>query len=595
MKMEFRWSASSRPFSLCVLAFLLQRAVCATINYDFNVTWVWANPDGAFARSVIGINEQWPLPVINVTVDDTVIINVHNALGNQSTSLHFHGLFQNGTNHMDGVSQVTQCAITPGSSYTYNFTVHQPGTYWYHSHQEAQYPDGLRGVFVVNDPDHPYRSQYDDEIALSVSDWYHKQTPDVLVGYGAMSDPSPDANLINDTVNAEIQVQPGRTYLIHLVNVGAFIGQFFWVEDHTLAVVEVDGVYTETSDASMLYIGPGQRYSFLVTIAADQVANIPVVTRMDETSFSMHGGKPSDIFGRGWLVTGLSNTLNIAKKPQKSHHLDDLTLAPLDQEPLLGPVDRNISLNIDMHSVAGTSHWMFNDVNYEVPEMPSLFAALAAGANATNPEAYTKHTHTYVLEKDEVVEVQMKNKHSRRHPVHLHGHNFQIIHRSGGALNDTPADKSPLRRDTIVVNSHGTLKFRFKANNPGVWIFHCHMEWHAQSGLMATFVEAPMDIQHNYEHVLSLPTSMNPTEVCQIAGLQNNEDAEVSNKKEDYIVTHEMAFAGLAVLATIGAMVAAGRYAWQKWRSSSEQDPSYTLVPVADADGAEHDEVDEVG
>lgn len=61
--------------------------------------------------------------MINVTVGDRIIINAHNSLGNQSTSLHFHGLFQNGTNHMDGPGGVVQCGIEPGSTFTYNFTV----------------------------------------------------------------------------------------------------------------------------------------------------------------------------------------------------------------------------------------------------------------------------------------------------------------------------------------------------------------------------------------------------------------------------------------------------------------------------------------
>jgi iron transport multicopper oxidase len=95
----------------------------ATVKYDFNVGWVTANPDGAFERPTIGINGQWPIPRIEANVGDNVIVHVTNELGNQSTSLHFHGLFMNGTAHMDGPSQVSQCSIPPGSSFTYNFTV----------------------------------------------------------------------------------------------------------------------------------------------------------------------------------------------------------------------------------------------------------------------------------------------------------------------------------------------------------------------------------------------------------------------------------------------------------------------------------------
>ena len=95
----------------------------ATVTYDFNATWVTANPDGQFERSVIGLNGQWPIPTIQVTVGDQLIVNLHNGLGNVSTSLHFHGMFQNGTTNMDGATGVSQCLTPPGSTFTYNFTV----------------------------------------------------------------------------------------------------------------------------------------------------------------------------------------------------------------------------------------------------------------------------------------------------------------------------------------------------------------------------------------------------------------------------------------------------------------------------------------
>jgi Multicopper oxidase len=96
----------------------------ATVTYNFNVSWVQADPAGVGeTRSVIGINGQWPLPRIEVTKGDRVIINAHNGLNNETTSLHMHGIFMNGSTHMDGASQVSQCAIPPGGSFTYNFTV----------------------------------------------------------------------------------------------------------------------------------------------------------------------------------------------------------------------------------------------------------------------------------------------------------------------------------------------------------------------------------------------------------------------------------------------------------------------------------------
>lgn len=98
-------------------------ATAKTITYDFEIGWVKANPDGQFERDTIGVNGKWPIPTIEGDVGDRIIVNVANSLGDQSTSLHFHGLFMNGTTHMDGPVQVTQCPIPPGGKMTYNFTV----------------------------------------------------------------------------------------------------------------------------------------------------------------------------------------------------------------------------------------------------------------------------------------------------------------------------------------------------------------------------------------------------------------------------------------------------------------------------------------
>lgn len=105
------------PFALLPLSY------AATVTYDFNISWVTANPDGLQSRSVIGINGQWPIPYIEVTKGDRVIVNLNNQLKNESTSLHFHGIYMNGTTNMDGSAGVSQCPVPPGSSFQYNFTV----------------------------------------------------------------------------------------------------------------------------------------------------------------------------------------------------------------------------------------------------------------------------------------------------------------------------------------------------------------------------------------------------------------------------------------------------------------------------------------
>lgn len=190
---------------------------------------------------------------------------------------------------MDGPVGVTQCGIAPGSSFTYNFTIEQPGTYWYHSHTRGQYPDGLRGQFLVHDPESPYRGQYDEEVAITLSDWYHDEMPGLLKSFISFSNPTgaepvPDSALMNDTQNLTLSVQPGKTYFFRMTNIGAFAGQHFWIEDHTMRIIEVDGVYTEPAETSMIYLTASQRYGFLVTAKNDTSANFAMVGSMDTVS-----------------------------------------------------------------------------------------------------------------------------------------------------------------------------------------------------------------------------------------------------------------------------------------------------------------------
>jgi iron transport multicopper oxidase len=119
-------SLSYFPILALLLLICSRISEAATVTYDFNITWVTTNPDGLFDRTTIGINGEWPIPIIRATVGDRVIVNVDNQLGNESTTLHFHGLYMNGTNHMDGPLGVTQCAISDGTKFTYNFTVLLP-------------------------------------------------------------------------------------------------------------------------------------------------------------------------------------------------------------------------------------------------------------------------------------------------------------------------------------------------------------------------------------------------------------------------------------------------------------------------------------
>jgi iron transport multicopper oxidase len=101
---------------------LASLARAGTVTYNWDVTWVKAAPDG-FSRPVIGINNQWPCPKIEANKGDTVVVNLNNKLGNETTGLHFHGVNQINSIEMDGPSAFTQCPVPPGSSIQYKFLV----------------------------------------------------------------------------------------------------------------------------------------------------------------------------------------------------------------------------------------------------------------------------------------------------------------------------------------------------------------------------------------------------------------------------------------------------------------------------------------
>ncbi|MCJ1277138.1 hypothetical protein MMC21_004948 [Puttea exsequens] len=327
-------------------------ARAATVIYDFNITWVTANPDGVFPRPVVGINGQWPIPYLTATVGDQVIVNVNNQLGNQSTSLHFHGLYMNGTTDMDGPIGTTQCGIPPGASFKYNFTIDQPGTYWYHSHETSQYPDGLRGPLIVTDPDSPYKGKYDEERVLTISDWYHDQMPNMMRTFVSVvnptgAEPVPEAALFNDTQNLTTPVQPDKIYMFRIINMGAFAGQYFWIEGHTMQIVEVDGIYTNPAAADMIYLTAAQRYSVLVTTKSDTSTNFVYVASMDQDLFDTI---PATLNPNvtGWLVYDSNADLPQPALLDSFEPFDDFTLVPTDGEPLLPSSDISVPLTVSM-------------------------------------------------------------------------------------------------------------------------------------------------------------------------------------------------------------------------------------------------------
>ncbi|CEL01029.1 hypothetical protein ASPCAL00621 [Aspergillus calidoustus] len=490
--------------SLC----LALRVASETLHFDYNITRVSANPGGLHERPTIGVNGKWPPPQIQGNVGDVVVLNVRNLLENQSTSLHFHGISMKGTPHMDGAAGVSQCPILPGKTFEYIFQLTSPGTYWYHADDGAQSADGLRGLLIVRDPMCPYKDDYDDEIILSVSDWYDAQmsgpTASENDNHTTSRPPAPDSILLNDSGNGRVHVTPGTTYLVRVANIGSITGQYVQITDHEMVIVQVEGVYTKPTKTHGIYLGPGHRYSFLMTAKNETSANYPIIATME-----LANGFDPEKTATGWIVYDSSlptADFDVQDPLQPSDFLDDISLVPLDEKPLLDPPSQSITLDITMTEFAdGSKRWSFNNTSYSPPIVPTLYTALATKQKAVDPAIYGTSINPFVLRPDEIVELTINNPSDTQHLFHLHGHEFQVIQRSEageGAVDASHKDEEkfppfPMRRDTILVNPGSLVVLRFKADNPGIWLLQSPIAWPSHSGLAATFIESPLELQRS--------------------------------------------------------------------------------------------------
>jgi iron transport multicopper oxidase len=254
----------------------------------------------------------------------------------------------------------------------------QPGTYWYHSHNSAQYPDGLWGPLIIEDPCPPY--EYDEELILTLSDWYHEQSPNLVSLYqsrqGEATDGTPvpsGGSLINSGKNVSIPVKPNKTYLIRIICPGSYPGQAWLFDDHNQTTVEIDGVYTKpvnvNAGGNLTRIAPGQRQAVLIHTKNDTSKNYAIWDTMDVNMLFINKGiipPPLDYNpnATAWFVYNESAPL---PDPPVFHVLgnanfwDDADYEPLDETPLFGPVDHQIVLDINSANISGISRFVINN------------------------------------------------------------------------------------------------------------------------------------------------------------------------------------------------------------------------------------------
>ncbi|WP_149182038.1 multicopper oxidase family protein [Streptomyces sp. TRM49041] len=449
--------------------------------------------------------DELPGKEVRVTAGDTLALTLANNLP-QATSLHWHGLALR--NDMDGVPGLTQQDIKPSGEFAYRFAVPHPGTYWFHPHSGPQLDRGLYAPLIVEDPKEPLA--YDKEWVVVLDDWVDGvdgSTPDAVLaelrrgmgdmdhgstggggheGHGAVAgeadaqaaaqaearasegttSPSPGASgpsrmmmgansdllggdagdvaypyyLVNGrTAEApsEFRAKPGDRVRLRIINAGGDTAFRVALGGHRLTVTHTDGFPVRHAETDALLIGMGERYDVLVT-AGDGV--FPLVAAAE--------GKKAAALAVLRTGAGAAPAATVRPKELTSGRVmtaDRLKAAESVALPARTP-DRTIKIRLT--GGMAKYDWAFDGKPYTADQRHAVKAG-------------------------ERVRLVFRNETTMWHPLHLHGHTFALANVAGGS-----------RKDTAVILPNGALTVDFDADNPGLWMLHCHNVYHAEAGMM---------------------------------------------------------------------------------------------------------------
>ena len=411
---------------------------------------------------------------IRVKQGDKVKVNLKNELS-EPVTIHWHGLPV--PNSQDGIPGVTMNAVQPGKTFTYEFTASIPGTYWYHSHQDSvnQIDKGLYGTLIVEGKD---EEKVDKDYTLVLDEWISsgvssmegmdhssmtsekdtKGTDDSTESMDGMNMNMEDDMSMYDlyTINGKsaknmetLKVTEGDTVKLRLVNAG-YISHKIHVHGYDFKIVSTDG--QPINDPAIIKdqrvtVAPGERYNLVFK------ANNPRTSYIES-----HDDTDAAKNMVAKIVYNNSEKTNDKQNPKES--------LP----------------NIDITKYGKTAKGDFSlDSKYDVDYTMNLGTAMK-----DNSMVYTINNRTYPntepldVNEGDLVKVTLKNtSKSADHPMHLHGHFFQVLSKNG-----KPIEGSPLMKDTLNVKPGEEYVVAFKADNPGNWMFHCHDLHHASAGMV---------------------------------------------------------------------------------------------------------------
>ncbi|KAG6610854.1 Multicopper oxidase [Phytophthora cinnamomi] len=505
----------------------------SVVSYDFRVTYISSAFDGV-ALTSFGINDRPSHEaLIEVTLGQQVEVTVTNELV-EPTCLHWHGMKQLGTQEMDGVSGITQCYIPPNATAVYRFEPDKAGSFWWHSHHSTQYSYGLRGPLVVHpraDQLQPWEKDIYAEYNVQLADIYHgapgapPMWDSVLINnlgrYNCTAAASHGfTDCSDDQPLTRFRFEAGKTYLLRLMCMSALAPFEFSIDEHEFRVIAADGDSLEPSDLiTNITINVGQRYDLLVEAKnATDGENIGSfwmrTTGLNGLPWTAASGSSA---GEGFNADGLAIIYYEAdddSEPTTQRWNETSTVGEFDFTPVNAttlpetPDDRVIVEfffpGIGQVSIDGSS---FNQ--FFVPEYAPLLTIADGMTTAELPVSANARQLVY----GNHVEIVLANVQNEQHPFHLHGHSPWVVGSGQATLAEVQSNSlSPVKLsgamfrdvytvppcptdDTNTCTGVGYVVLRLNADNPGVWMMHCHIDWHLDAGLAMIFVEGEAQLQ----------------------------------------------------------------------------------------------------
>jgi FtsP/CotA-like multicopper oxidase with cupredoxin domain len=384
-------------------------------------------------------NGSVPGPLIEVAVGDELIVHFKNDLP-EATTIHWHGVRLPAV--MDGTLRM-QDPVQPGASFEYRFPLQDPGLFWFHPHirSDEQVEKGLYGVLRVRGPGEPGNDHESILVLDDVSVLPDGTLPTYLDDESKMLGRQGNILLVNGQATPTFRWRAGSLELLRIVNVAN--GRFFnlALPGYKWRVIGTDGgLVPQPYDIDTLLISPGERYDAMVIVTGNPGDETTLLNEPYERGHDTGKDEPMPV--ATFQVTDeqpLSARMLPSSFPE-IERLDD------------GPADHELELNEGLQG----EDLVFTINGATFPDVPLI--TVPAGS---------------------IRIFDVKNSSEMDHPFHLHGTFFQVLSTNGEAAPSTLANK-----DTVIVPQMSTLKLVARFDEPGGWMYHCHILEHAEGGMM---------------------------------------------------------------------------------------------------------------